>query len=55
MRRFITGRNIERYRRMLTTEIADARRQAIMKLLAEEEDTWDRLSGVDDSDKPNGT
>jgi len=43
MRRFVAWQNIERYRRMLTTETDDARRQAIIKLLTEEEEIWTGL------------
>jgi hypothetical protein len=31
--------NIEHYRRLLTTELDDVKRQTILKLLAQEEDT----------------
>jgi hypothetical protein len=55
LRRFVTRQNIERYRRILSTETDDARRRAIMKLLAEEEEIWTGLVEAEEPDKPNET
>jgi hypothetical protein len=40
MRSFVTWKNIERYRELLTKECDAARRQTLEKLLAEEEQVW---------------
>jgi hypothetical protein len=55
MQRFIIQQNIDHYRRLLTTETNPARRQMVLKLLAEEEQIWAGLNASTESEKPDET
>lgn len=49
MRRFVSRRNIDRYRELLRSEINDERRR-VLRALLEEEQT--KLAAMDESDDP---
>ena len=46
MRKFVIWQNIDRYRRLLGHETNEARRRMLERLLAEEEEIWERMQPV---------